>query len=205
MNQLTPPEGVTTYLTSDGLRFWMDYAKNGAPYFAPTIRTADPKISIVFIPGNRDTEEAYLLRYQGTDVTFSRPPASTHSHSDELDQLRNRNPGYDFVFSWIGREVDWVELADDDSGSRIHKIQSTQKFNSPEEQYALIDIFCELMSWTKHGAKLMALGGFPKNGFEFKKWVVGLDVLLKTTSGQRGVFEMSDICSVGRANDCSHF
>lgn len=46
------------YKTSDGLEFWMDYEKSGSPLVAPTIRTSNPEISIIFVPVTADHDDA---------------------------------------------------------------------------------------------------------------------------------------------------
>ncbi|KIC12989.1 hypothetical protein RA19_00905 [Leisingera sp. ANG-M1] len=182
MNWLTPPQDAVTYKTIDGLEFWMDNEKPGAPLVAPTIRTSNPEVSIVFVPNTGDDDDAYLMQFNGTSMIFSNPAPALRRHCDVHDRLKEENPDVDFAIKWIGRDAKWFEHTGEQEG-RALTIPSARKFRSWQEQQEMTRLFCELMALNAPGPYVMYKGGSPsKDGStwkKIKKRVVGFDHKLR--------------------------
>lgn len=161
------------YKTSDGLEFWMDYQNSKAPYVAPTIRTADPEVSIVFVPTPMSYDEAFLMQYHGVSIVFSRPGCASRMHNDELEQLTNRNPGLDFVIKDIGHATKWTNTVLNHITEKVehetYDLPSVCKFRDLEEQETMTTLFCELMAWATEGAIDMARGRCASDNIEWAK------------------------------------
>lgn len=183
MNRLTPPKDAVTYKTSDGLEFWMDYQHAEEPYKAPTIRTADPEVRIIFVPIPMHVNQAYLMQYHGTSIVFSHPNDASRLHNDVLERLSEANPGTDLVITNIGHHTQWTatffDLEAETCEDRTFDIPSDDYFKSFEEQEKMTLLFRELMAWAVDGAISMARGKRANPNFEFKQQTVDFDYRLK--------------------------
>ncbi len=170
--------GQLKFEAFNGLKFWMDYQHNGAPYQASTIRTEDPEIAIVFVPAQHRGNEVFLMRYHGLSIPFSRPHASTLLDGPDYNELIDRNPGFDMVITEIGRPVRWLEYVGREQ--RFHDIPVDSEFRSRAEQDIMCNLFCDMMGWKAiNGTLAMFRGIANKNGDPIQKGRVGFDAPLQ--------------------------
>ncbi|MEO3416185.1 hypothetical protein AAFO92_16150 [Roseovarius sp. CAU 1744] len=187
MKELTPPKEIATYKTSGGLEFWLDYTRSKEPFIAPTIRTRDPEICIIFVPNSPHADEAYLMRYHGKLIIFSRPDNSSRLHNSRFDDLAERNPGVDFVINSIGNQTVWSERPIGSSDVKLHEISSAEKFDNEQQQNQMLRLFKELMSYKTYGVSAMLTGTHGKSKAPLTKKVVDFDLELKSRL-KSGVF-----------------
>ena len=180
MKRITPPKGIATYKTREGLEFWLDYTPSKEPFIAPTIRTHDPEICIIIVPNPPHADEAYLMRYHGKLMTFSRPDTSSRMHNSRLDDLAERNPGVDFVINSIGNQTVWIERPIGSSDVKLHEISSSEKFDNEQQQNQMLQLFKELMSYKFYGVSAMLAGNHKKNKGTLIKKIVDFDLELKS-------------------------
>ncbi len=173
MKRLAPPVGKPTYKTGDGLEFWMDYQKHGPPFAAPTIRTTNPEIKVVFVPTAMHADDAYLMQHYETSIVFSRPGGMSIMHSNKIDRIKEENPGVDLIFDGIGEQVEWVEYIPGSPDSLIHKVPSAKSFKNLQEQEFMTTLFCELMAWSAYGELAMSNGGLRNGKIKLERAIAG--------------------------------
>ena len=180
MKRLTPPKGIATFETSGGLEFWLNYTQSKEPFIAPTIRTSDPEICIIFVPNPPHTDETYLMQYHRKLITFSRPDESSRMHNSELDDLAECNPGVDLVINSIGKQTVWSARSIGSNDVQLHEISSEKKFDNEKQQNQMLRLFKELMSYKIYGISAMLTGTHGKSKAPLIKKVVDFDLELKS-------------------------
>lgn len=143
--KLTPPNGRPTYQTDQGLTFWMDYQHYGPPLLAPTIRTTDPHIRLIFVPGSHRSDAKYLLHHHGKAYGFFTPHASTIMDSSEYEELYARCPDLDIAITRIGGPLRWLY---NPRGQRpeLTELPTERGFASRTEQDQITTLFCALLA-----------------------------------------------------------
>lgn len=168
------------YETSDGLKFWMEPKSESRELKAPTIRTSDPDIYVVFVPNPSLLEKVYLFFFRGKKFAFAKPSLQTKLHDNTIGELKERNPHLDIVFTDVGRpEVNWFDPMAKVVGKTFveekFRLSADTEFGGPKEFNETTNLFFELMAWTSRDTTTMYLGHTQNSSVPFKPVIAGLD------------------------------
>ena len=178
--QIPIPSDVRVYETTSGLKFWADNKFERCTLKAPTIRTTDPEISIVFVRNDVSYEQSRLFVYNGKKFAFSIYSPRAHAYVDTYDKLKERNPNLDIIFHRVGdTTVFWhdgfAKLVGTEFEAEEFTIDADNDFGARREFEDMTSLFFELNAWTLLGTWGMARGPDPSLNFEFKPARAGLD------------------------------